>query len=217
MPRETDANLPRLRATHHERTVRDLRAYLRELEQYTDPDLATFDLERANLILAGLLNNRGTDTSDDYASTVAALVGNPAGFRPDRTRAWIRAVADRSAYNLNQTVNGDLFGTLLEDDPRLAQQTLWERYGNVRTLLWATAITTTYAMFGAHEGAWGAGAKSKRWQVTSWNPRDSHAAIDGQEVLMGETFSNGLRWPGDPGPAGELANCKCAVVFLGDD
>jgi hypothetical protein len=217
MPSETDGNLPRLRATHYERTVRDLRAYLRQLEQAADPDLATFDLQRANLILAGLLNGRGIDTSDDYGATIAALVGDPSGFRPDRTRAWIEAVSDRSAANLNQTINGDLFSTLLEDDPQAAQQTLWERYGNVRTLVWATAITTTFAMFGAHEGAWGGGARSKRWRVTSGNPRDSHAALDGQEVPMGETFSNGLRWPGDPGPAGEVANCRCALVFLGDD
>ena len=42
--------------------------------------------------------------------------------------------------------------------------------------------------------------------------RSSHRALDGERIQLGEKFSNGLRWPGDPqGPAGEIWNC-----FVGD-
>lgn len=40
--------------------------------------------------------------------------------------------------------------------------------------------------------------------------RESHRALDGERVNTGETFSNGLRWPGDPhGSASEVWNCRC--------
>jgi len=47
--------------------------------------------------------------------------------------------------------------------------------------------------------------------------RDTHRAADGQMVGMNDTFTVGgseLRYPGDPnGPAAEVINCRCAVVF----
>lgn len=44
--------------------------------------------------------------------------------------------------------------------------------------------------------------------------RDSHAALDGETVEMDDTFSNGLRYPGDPeGPAEEVIQCRCAVAY----
>ena len=42
--------------------------------------------------------------------------------------------------------------------------------------------------------------------------RDSHK-IDGQQVAIGETFSNGLRYPNDPnGKAEEVINCRCVAL-----
>ena len=38
-------------------------------------------------------------------------------------------------------------------------------------------------------------------------------AIDGETVEIGETFSNGLRWPNDPqGEAGNIINCRCITL-----
>lgn len=42
--------------------------------------------------------------------------------------------------------------------------------------------------------------------------RDSHQ-IDGEVVVLGERFSNGMRYPGEPGqPAGMVVNCRCALA-----
>ena len=50
----------------------------------------------------------------------------------------------------------------------------------------------------------------KTWLVTSDNPRESHALIDGETVPVGERFSNGARYPGDPDlPVDERAGCTC--------
>ena len=43
--------------------------------------------------------------------------------------------------------------------------------------------------------------------------RHSHAAIDGEEIEVGGTFSNGCRYPGDPnGAPAEVYNCRCTIV-----
>jgi len=54
---------------------------------------------------------------------------------------------------------------------------------------------------------------SKTW-LTGANPRDSHAAMDGETVGIDDTFSNGLSWPGAAGgDAAEVANCNCSVLI----
>ena len=59
----------------------------------------------------------------------------------------------------------------------------------------------------------------KQWMATlDDHTRDSHQAMDGEEMPVGDTwhpmkFSNGCRFPGDPlGPAHEVFNCRCTLV-----
>lgn len=48
--------------------------------------------------------------------------------------------------------------------------------------------------------------------------RASHMAINGQIVDIGEKFSNGLEYPGDPsGNPAEVYNCRCCTVAVFDD
>lgn len=43
--------------------------------------------------------------------------------------------------------------------------------------------------------------------------RDSHRRLDGEKISVGEKFSNGLRFPGDPqGAAHEVWNCRCTLI-----
>ena len=43
--------------------------------------------------------------------------------------------------------------------------------------------------------------------------RDSHRHLDGEMVEVGETFSNGCRFPGDPqGRPEEIYNCRCTLI-----
>ena len=63
------------------------------------------------------------------------------------------------------------------------------------------------------------GIQMERVWVSVEGPRTraTHDAADGQRVGMNEPFVVGgaeLRYPGDPnGPAAEVINCRCAVVF----
>jgi len=54
----------------------------------------------------------------------------------------------------------------------------------------------------------------KEWMATlDSHTRDSHAAIDGEKVPIDSKFSNGLKYPGDPGGApAEIYNCRCTMV-----
>lgn len=57
---------------------------------------------------------------------------------------------------------------------------------------------------------------NKRWLAThDERTRDSHRAMDGEEVPYDEKFSNGLEYPGDPsGSAAEVYNCRCTIVTI---
>lgn len=59
----------------------------------------------------------------------------------------------------------------------------------------------------------------KRWLATlDKRTRGSHRHLDGETVKLGEAFSNGLKYPGDPNGSGsEVYNCRCTMVpVIGD-
>lgn len=48
--------------------------------------------------------------------------------------------------------------------------------------------------------------------------RESHAEQDGERVDLGDTFSNGLAFPGDQnGDASEVINCRCTLLYHDED
>lgn len=56
----------------------------------------------------------------------------------------------------------------------------------------------------------------QQWVATlDERTRDSHRELDGEKIKVGEKYSNGLRYPGDPeGPAREVYNCRCTQVAV---
>ena len=54
----------------------------------------------------------------------------------------------------------------------------------------------------------------QEWLATLDNrTRDTHRMLDGERVKVGEKFSNGCRYPGDPlGDPAEIYNCRCTLV-----
>lgn len=76
----------------------------------------------------------------------------------------------------------------------------------------ATTRATTVGQWSRREGASQAGVRSKVWVVNSENSR--HAALDGETVPLGEAFSNGAQYPGDPTlGVDETAGCLCSLDF----
>lgn len=54
----------------------------------------------------------------------------------------------------------------------------------------------------------------QQWLATlDERTRESHRKMDGEHKPVGELFSNGCRFPGDPkGPAGEIWSCRCCLI-----
>lgn len=81
-------------------------------------------------------------------------------------------------------------------------------------VLRAATAGTEARSFGSHDAAGASGLTHKVWRTGGKNPRSSHVRLNGDAVALGETFANGLRWPGDTrGDADETANCHCRLDY----
>lgn len=128
-----------------------------------------------------------------------------ARFRPD--------LLDPYLQETSQSIGATHIAVIAEELEQLEPDEVFDARRD-RAGIFATSLVTSFANFGANDGAKAAGAAAKTWQVTSGNPRSSHAALNGQSVPVDGTFSNGLRWPGDrSGSAEQTAGCKCTMTF----
>lgn len=67
----------------------------------------------------------------------------------------------------------------------------------------------------AYKRAQDLGIKLKQEWVSAHDgrTRESHLHLDGEQVAVGEMFSNGCRFPGDPqGAPAEVYNCRCTTI-----
>lgn len=102
-----------------------------------------------------------------------------------------------------------------EDDATAATRTLFDGLVATRAGIYAASRASTVWHFGRGVAAKASGVGQKRWRTTSGNPRSAHARMNGETVAIGETFSNGAMWPGDPVlPVDERANCECTFDVL---
>ena len=131
---------------------------------------------------------------------------------------WLQEHSQVQARNLNAKTQEDLTNALRQPNAIEAVKNVFVLAVTVRAVSQAVSAVTAASNFGSVEAAKAGGLRKKRWRVTSSNPRPSHAAINGEVVGIRETFSNGLRWPGDPaGSADDNAGCRCAVEFFGGE
>jgi len=71
---------------------------------------------------------------------------------------------------------------------------------------------TAYGMFGQREAADQGGLTEKVWVVVS--SRSRHPSMNGERVGIGQAFSNGAQWPGDPAAgADETSGCSCVLDY----
>ena len=132
----------------------------------------------------------------------------------DRMVGWLDEHSRIQAEYINGVTRDQIGQALIEEEPRSAVRRLFEIAISVRAIEIAVSAVTSASVFGSNEGAQQGGLKTKRWQVNSTNPRDAHLAMNGETVGIGERFSNGMKWPGDPaGGAENNANCMCSVTF----
>jgi hypothetical protein len=133
----------------------------------------------------------------------------------DRMLPWLSEHSRRQAVNFNTQTRDAVTGALREPDVLDAVKGVFTIAVTVWAVREAISAVTTASNFGSTEAANAGNLRQKRWRTNSQNPRESHAAMNGEIVGIRDLFSNGLRWPGDPsGSAEDNANCQCSVDFL---
>ena len=132
----------------------------------------------------------------------------------DGMMEYITTHSEVQAEYINEYTLAQLRDALNAEDPKLAFRDMFVAAVSVWAARQALSAVTAMLNFGATEGARASGLRRKTWQVNSSNPRPDHQSMNGETVGIRETFSNGLRWPGDSrGTAEDNANCMCSVRF----
>jgi HK97 family phage portal protein len=171
-----------------------------------------FDLERWNRELSDDLYQLNTETATTWATIIASAAG--ADISERRMENWLREHSRVQAENINQFTFDQLAAADTDPERATAIDNVFKAALSFWVARQATSAITAAISFGGNEGASAGGLTKKTWRVNSGNPRDSHAALNGQTVGLRETFANGLRWPGDPrGSADDNAGCECSVDF----
>ncbi len=229
-----DSVAPELRERHERKWVEVLSRYYRRQEASIvsrvpaaissndgKSDLGSgvwWDDERWNSELTADLLRLNHLTAMAWAKRLLEILGiiieNEAAFE-ERMLPWLEEHSRIQAENFNAQTREAVRTAIVDPDPLEAVKGVF----TTAITLWAgreaISAVTNASNFGTHEAANAASLKKKRWHVNSSNPRPSHAAINGETVGIRETFSNGLRWPGDArGSADETAGCRCSVEFL---
>lgn len=141
-------------------------------------------------------------------------------YSEERTEAFVEAMCRKRAEMVNATTKrlldevADWEGD--EDAEHATYSGVFDLAESDRSetggSAWATAVAGWSALEAVRQCAAGQGV-TKTWVVTSGNPRESHAIMDGETVPFESTFSNGAEWPGDAGAldVADIANCQCQV------
>jgi len=134
---------------------------------------------------------------------------------------WIKEFGAEKVTEINDTTKGKLSKTLAEGItegegiPKLRDRvsSVMTEAKTSRTELIARTETVSTVNYGNIETMAAGGVKKHTWLTAiDGRERPSHAAINGETVKIGEPFSNGLLYPGDPGgDASEVCNCRCTT------
>lgn len=175
-----------------------------------------WDTERWDNELAADLLVVAKDATAKVGADTAKSLGFDAGdYDVGRTEAFLESVALSRAGLINSTTRDRVEELADDEDPEATPSTAFAEAVDVRAPIAAATLLTTFVAFAATEAGkqLAPAAAEKTWNVTSGNPRASHASMDGETVGIDDLFSNGMNWPGDPaGGADEVAGCMCGVT-----
>lgn len=154
------------------------------------------------------------------ASTVQRLLTDHDSYLPKPSVNVAKDMAWNRRLIANQITQGVLLG---ESIPKIAKRmqdvTGANRAAAVRLARTSTTAAENAGRVDSYKRAKGLGIKvQQEWLATmDGRTRSSHRQLDGEKVEVGEKFSNGCRYPGDPEALyAETANCRCTLVACCD-
>lgn len=171
---------------------------------------ATFEVESGSLI----------DTSYTLYNREAVerlLLKNPDMLpAANPKRIYVERVANYNKKLQSSVMQGILQG---ESIPEIANRIQDSTYANHRKAIMYARTAMTGAENAGHEDAYkravGKGIKMRQtWLATlDGRTRHEHRILDGETVDVGQKFSNGLEFPGDPkGEPSQVYNCRCRTI-----
>lgn len=193
---------------------RQRNAVIGRVRDNSDIDFVWLDGERWDGELTADLYSLNTATATVWAEYVAKQVDT--ALDKERMAAYLLAVSQNAAQRINTATRDQVAAALLAEAPKDAVKHLYDIAATSRSEQIAASGVNTAANFGSHEGAKQGGLRTKTWQHNggAMNPRDLHVAMSGETVPIGDVFSNGARWPGDPVLGAEQnAHCNCSMTF----
>lgn len=183
-----------------------------------DPSVASvariFERGRWDKHLAAVVIARMRTTAGDYGTDMAGELRHD--FDPGQLDGFCDSSGRITAENINASTEESLQEALVTapDERAGSIGRVFALLLGARLSALAAGTVTTATSLGRSTAAEQASAPRKRWHTYDSTPGARHAPMDGEEVDTGETFSNGLRWPGDPrGDTADLAHCTCAVEY----
>lgn len=176
------------------------------------------DIAKWNKKLSAQINGPVAKRATQTARTVTKQLGkDPDDYEPALTVNYTRAITDRTAASMNTTTAknfldamanaktpADAIKQMFGDGPLGTLAASYAQNITQNTDGWATKEAVAQAQL--------SGTVTKTW-VTGDNPRELHAAMDGETVDIDDEFSNGSDFPGDfaDGPEGSV-NCNCTMT-----
>lgn len=170
-----------------------------------------WDADRWDGELAEDLFDAAISLSATIGATASMRLREDARYSVARTLAYLEKVMAARASWINNATRDQL--ATAEGADGVAG--VFDTAVNARAVAGAGAIVAAVGSFAVHEaGRQNLGSRAtKTWVTRSGDPRDSHAAMNGQTVGIDEPFSNGMKWPGDAtGGPDEVSGCKCGLI-----
>lgn len=166
-----------------------------QIEQMTgiDTNFTLYDKKAASLLMK----------SDPDLLPIKTTVKVPKDLRWNKRKL--------SSSILQGVLQGDSVPKIAE---RLQDVIGMDRSAAIRNARTMTTSAENAGRYDSYEHASEEGVPVKlMWMATPDDrTRESHRELDGEEVEVGEVFSNGCKFPGDPsGDPEEVYNCRCRV------
>jgi HK97 family phage portal protein len=170
-----------------------------------------------------LLTATGLTLIEDFGAQTAADIGSVFSPTTDRVKEWLRKHAAESVTSIASTNLDEVRAVIVKgaEDGLTNRQiaTQLREFYEDRSVSKAMRVARTEiasaAGFGQHESAKQGGKDTHKWLSSRDDRvRESHSDIDGEERPLGEEYSNGLLYPGDPsGEPEEMINCRCVEQY----
>lgn len=201
-----------------------LRAFFERQRKSVLPKLGAkaaewWDQHRWDMELADDIEPLIDEVADVHGRQVAKAIGSE--YSAEQTRKYLRKLSEGRAAAINEKTYEELERAMASDDEEDTPAHVFDLREGAHAAILGHALALTAAGWAAtHEAPQQAEQQGIRRQilkewVTGENPRESHAAMNGQRVPIDQPFSNGANWPGDDilGPE-ESCGCNCSTEVI---